>query len=217
MNKTQIEIIKQKINLEINNEKSNIFENYAEFFLEKNLHTNLISKNDAKLLFEKHIFDSLTINLFFEKHSNKKKSTLLDIGTGGGFPSVPIAILYDNINVYAIDSIRKKIKIIEEIKEEFKLANLFPICDRVENLKQQKFDYITTRAVAPLETILKYAIPHLKKDGYFIAYKSKKATEEIDKAQKAIKALGVKLVEIIEYTLPLEEKHERNLIIFKQK
>ena len=145
-----------------------------------------------------------------------KGQTLLDIGTGGGFPSVPIALLYDDIEVFALDSIKKKITVIEEIKDELNIPNLFSICDRVENI-EQKFDYITTRAVASLDTVLKYAISHLKKGGYFIAYKSKKAIDELKEAEKTIKKLNVKLVEIIEYKLPLEENHERNLIIFQTK
>lgn len=202
----------EKINIFLDKNKQEIFDNYARIFLEKNSRLNLISKNDEKFLFEKHIFDSLAINLFLKPHDGEN---LLDIGTGGGFPSIPIAILYKNLNVYPLDSIRKKIKIIEEIKNELDLKNLFPICDRVENTAQ-KFDYITTRAVASLDIVLKYAIPHLKKGGYFIAYKSKKASDELKDAEKTVKLLKVKLIDIIEYTLPLEENYERNLIIFKK-
>lgn len=202
----------EQLNVTLDENQMELFDKYVRIFLKKNSHLNLISKNDEKFLFEKHIFDSLAINLFIKP---KVGQTLLDIGTGGGFPSVPAAILYDNINIFAVDSIRKKIKAIEEIKEELKLTNLFPICDRVENIKEQ-FDYVTTRAVASLDITLKYAIPHLKKGGYFIAYKSKKTTDEIKEAQKTIKSLNVKLVDIIEYKLPLEEIYERNLIIFKK-
>lgn len=215
MNKTQMEILKQVLNLELNDAKTELFNKYERIFLEKNSHTNLISKNDEKLLFEKHIFDSLAIGKFFKNRQSESLRKLIDIGTGGGFPSIPIALFYDNINVFAIDSIRKKINIIEEIKTELGLKNLFPICDRVENHKE-KYDYITTRAVAPLEVILKYAIPNLKVGGHFIAYKSKKALDELKNAEKTIKLLGVKMVDIIEYTLPLEEVYERNLIIFSR-
>lgn len=211
MNKTEIKIL-EKLNVVLDKNKAELFEKYARIFLEKNSRLNLISKNDEKFLFEKHIFDSLAINLFLKPQDGQN---LLDIGTGGGFPAVPASILYDNLNVFAIDSIRKKIKAIEEIKEELKSVNLFPICDRVENIKEQ-FDYVTTRAVASLDIALKYAIPHLKNGGYFIAYKSKKATDEIKEAQKTIKSLRVKLIDIMEYTLPLEENYERNLIIFKK-
>lgn len=221
MNESQIKSLKDFLDIDLSQDKIEIFEKYKKVFLEKNSHTNLISKNDEKFLFEKHIFDSLAINKFFNKQKNKDLKSLLDIGTGGGFPSVSISVLYDNINVFAIDSIRKKINIIEEIKNELGLKNLFPICDRVENLQKkndlEKYDYITTRAVAPIDLILKYAVPNLKQGGYFIAYKSKNALNELKDAQKTIKRLGVKMTDIIEYTLPLEEIHERNLIIFQNK
>lgn len=211
MKKKQIELLKT-LNIELNDDNTELFEKYARVFLEKNSRINLISKNDEKFLFEKHIFDSLAINLFLKPNKNE---TLLDIGTGGGFPSIPVAILYPELKVYPLDSIRKKINAIEEIKSELNLENLFPICERAENIKE-KFDYITTRAVAPIDKILKYAIARLKDGGYFIAYKSQKAEEELKEAQKTMKNLKVKVVKIIDYTLPLEELHQRKLIIFKR-
>lgn len=188
------------------------FTEYINFFLEQNSKLNLISKNDEKYLWEKHIFDSLAIEKFFKKY--KSGSTLLDIGTGGGFPSVPIALQYPKIEVYALDSIRKKINAIETIKQELNIHNLHPICNRAENINQ-KFDIITSRAVASLDKIIGYALPLLKKDGYFAAYKALKAQDEIADAQKILKKFKAKIVDIIEYDLPLEENHTRNLIIIK--
>lgn len=196
----------------LNKDKSDIFNKYMELFLEKNSRVNLISKNDEKYLFEKHVFDSLAINKFLKP---KEGQTLLDFGTGGGFPSVPVSIFYDELQVFALDSIRKKIKVIEELKDDLGLENLHPICDRVEN-NNDKYDYVTTRAVASMDLILKYAAPKLKDGGYFIAYKSKKAMDEMKDANKTIKRLGLKLVKIIEYSLPLDENFERNLVIFKK-
>lgn len=192
----------------------NLFENYIKAFLNQNSMINLISKNDEKYLWEKHIFDSLSIENFFQIYGNDFK-TLLDIGTGGGFPSVPIAIAYPNLEVYAIDSIRKKINAIENIKAELNLSNLHPICDRVENLND-KFDLITSRAVAPLKVIAGYAAPLLNKGGYFIAYKSKRAEDEIEEARPVLKKQKLELVDILEYQLPLEEIYIRNLIVLKK-
>jgi 16S rRNA (guanine527-N7)-methyltransferase len=254
MNETQQKILKEELNIDLNAYKSDLFDKYARIFLEKNSRVNLISKNDEKFLFEKHIFDSLAINLLPSplalknfhncspsplagegrgegyqptclshltsleglgvKGYSQAGATLLDIGTGGGFPSIPIAIFYEKLNICALDSIRKKINLIEEIKDELMLENLFPICDRVENIKE-KYDYITTRAVASLDVILKYAVPKLKDGGYFIAYKSKKALDEIKEAKRTIRKSGLKLTDIIEYTLPIEEVYERNLIVFR--
>ena len=223
MNTNQIKIL-EELNIILNNNKSKLFEKFVRIFLKKNSHLNLISQNDEKKLFEKHIFDSLAINLLplplageglGVRGHFQQNQTLLDIGTGGGFPAIPIAILYENLKVYPLDSIRKKINAIEEIKEELGLKNLFPICDRVENIKEE-YDYITSRAVAPLDKILKYSEPRIKKGGYFIAYKSKKGIDELKEAQNTIKKSGIKLVEIIEYKLPLEETFERNLIVFQK-
>lgn len=189
------------------------YNEYIQAFLKQNAKLNLISKNDEKFLWEKHIFDSLSIEKFFDKY--KKGKTMLDIGTGGGFPALPVAYTYKDIDVYPLDSIRKKINAINEMKDELNLENVFPICERAEKLSQ-KFDLITSRAVAPLKVISGYALPLLKKDGYFVAFKSVKAQEEIDDAKLILKKFNAKVIDIIEYDLPLEENHTRNLIVIKQ-
>lgn len=216
MNKEQLKQLSEKLNIILSANKLDMFERYEKIFLEKNTQVNLISKNDEKLLFEKHIFDSLAINLLLCKKNHLRGKTLLDIGTGGGFPSVPISIFYDNLKVVALDSIGKKINAIQDIKNEIGIVNLNTVCGRVEN-HIEKYDYVTTRAVSSLDNILKYAIPKLNPEGLFIAYKSKKISEEIKEAEKTLKNLGVKIVETINYTLPLEEVYERNLIVFKSK
>lgn len=190
----------------------NDFEQYMTAFLNQNAKLNLISKNDEKFLWEKHIFDSLAIEKFFNKYQTG--NTLLDFGTGGGFPSVPIALSYPKIQVTALDSIAKKIRAITEIKNELNIKNLIPVCSRVENI-EEKYDIVTSRAVASLDKIIEYAIPHLKKDGYFVAYKSVKVQEEIANAKLTLKKHKAEVIDIIEYDLPLEENHTRNLVIIK--
>lgn len=188
------------------------FTEYKRVFLEENSKRNLISKNDEKFLFEKHIYDSLGIKLFFEKY-NIHRAKILDIGCGGGFPCVPLAIEYPEFKITGIDSIKKKIDAINEIKNQLKLDNLSTICDRVENIKEQKFDIITSRAVADLSKIAEYALPLLKRNGYFVAYKSRKTQEEIDNATQVLKQYNAEVKEILTYTLPLEEVYERNLVV----
>lgn len=190
------------------------FTKFIKCFLEQNSKLNLISKNDEKFLWEKHIFDSLSIEKFFEKYPCNCKR-LLDIGTGGGFPAVPIAIAYPNIQVYGLDSIRKKINAIEQVKINLNIENLHTICDRVENISIEQFDIITSRAVAPLSVITNYAMPHLKKGGYFIAYKSVKTQDEIEDAKKILKKYKANVIDVIEYKLPLEENFVRNLIVIQ--
>lgn len=192
------------------------YEEYMKIFLEENSKVNLISRNDEKYLWEKHVFDSLAIENFFEKFDTSKIKTILDIGTGGGFPSIPIAITYPHLKVTALDSIAKKIRAVQTIKDKLNIENLEPICTRVENL-DAKFDMVTSRAVSSLKNICEYALPKLKKGGYFVAYKSRKTPQEIEEANSILKKYNSKIVDIIEYSLPLEENHERNLIVILKK
>ena len=190
------------------------FTDYINAFLNQNSKLNLISKNDEKFLWEKHIFDSLSIEKFFEKYKPSAEK-LLDIGTGGGFPSVPTALAYPDIEVFALDSIRKKINAIENIKAVLNIQNLHTICERAENIKD-KFDIVTSRAVAPLKIITGYAMPLLNKNGYFVAYKSIRTEEEIKEAKNILKKYNAEVTDIIKYDLPLEENHTRNLIIINK-
>jgi len=191
------------------------FDNYQKEFLVQNSITNLISKNEEKYLFEKHIYDSLSIKLFFEEYKFVPE-TLLDIGTGGGFPSVPIAMEYPKISVYAIDSIRKKINAVQNIADKLELKNLYLINDRVENIRNQTFDVITSRAVGRIASLVEYAYPILNKGGYIILYKSKTSDEEISEAKDIIRKYHLKIKPPIEYTLPLEEIYTRRLVILEK-
>ena len=188
---------------------------YKEYFLEENAKHNLISKNDEKFLWEKHIYDSLAIKLFFEKYKIQK-AQVLDIGCGGGFPCVPVAIEFPELKIVGLDSIRKKINSVQTISEKLELTNLELVCDRAENLKNKNFDIVMSRAVADMSKISEYALPLLKKGGYFIAYKSKKALEELENAKLVLKKYSAEVIDIIEYTLPLEEVYERNLVCIKK-
>lgn len=197
--------------------KNSNLKKFSEVFLEKNKVINLISKNDEKVFFEKHIFDSLSIEKFFEKYNVKYAGmNMLDIGTGGGFPSVPIAICYPEINVVGLDSIAKKIRAIEDFKNDLKLDNLTLINDRAENLKT-KYDIVVSRAVSRLDKVVEYAMPLLKDGGYFVCYKSKQVFDEIREAKEAIFKKKAELLEVIEYKLPLEENFERFLVVIKKK
>lgn len=191
------------------------FTEFTNVFLKENSKHNLISKNDEKFLFEKHIYDSLSIKLFFEKYSVSCQE-LLDIGCGGGFPCIPIAIEFPQIEVTGLDSIGKKINSILEIKSELKIGNLKAVCSRAENIKGKNFDIITSRAVGELCKISQYALPLLKSGGYFIAYKSKKALQEIENSQKVLDKYGAKVIDIIDYTLPLDEIYQRNLVVIQK-
>ena len=213
------ETLEKDFDISISKTNEQQIDTFEQLFKIYNNHTNLISKNDEIHLFEKHIYDSLSFLLFKNRYITSENTKLLDIGTGGGFPSIPIAITCENIDIYPIDSIAKKIGFIELIQKELRLQNLHPICKRVEDLElKQKasFDIVTSRAVAPLNTLLEYAIPFLKQNGYFVAYKSKNADEEIQNAQNALSVLKAEIIDRIEYKLPKLEEYKRELIIIKK-
>ena len=189
-----------------------IFSEYEKLFIEENHKVNLISKNDEKFLWEKHICDSLALEEFFNKYNKPRE--MLDIGTGGGFPSVPLAVIYPEIKIYALDSIAKKIRAVSVFKEKLGLKNLIPVCKRAEKF-DKNFEFITSRAVSSLKNICEYALPKLKKDGYFVAFKSRKLQEEIEEANPILKKYGAKVIDIIPYNLPSEQDLERYLAVIK--
>lgn len=186
---------------------------YTEIFLEENSKLNLISKNDEKFLWEKHIYDSLAIGKVFEKYG--KPGNLLDIGTGGGFPAIPVALAYPDIKVTAVDSIAKKIRAVQTIIKKLELKNLTAVCSRIENLSGQ-YDIVVSRAVSSLKNICEYALPKLKKGGYFAAYKSRKAPDEIKETYHILKKHNAQIIDIIEYSLPLAKSPVRNIVVIGQ-
>lgn len=189
------------------------FRQYCEVFLEENSKHNLISKNDEKVLFEKHIYDSLSLKIFLEKY-NIQSCKILDIGCGGGFPCIPLAIELAEFDITGVDSIQKKINSVNTIIGKLGLCNIKTICIRAEKLNEQ-YDIVVSRAVASMEKICEYALPLLKKNGYFVAYKSKKAQTEIEEAKEVLNKYGAKIIDIIDYRLPLKELYERNLVVVK--
>ena len=133
----------EKINLSFNEKQINRFNKFIEIITGYNSKVNLVSNNDIKYIFEKHIYDSLALNLFLTGYYNGKGIKLLDIGTGGGFPAVPLALAFENIEITAVDSTKKKIDFINIVKNELEINNLMTLCSRVEELDKSfknKFD-----------------------------------------------------------------------------
>jgi len=220
MNKEKIqEDIKNLINQELSKQTIEKIQMFVQLFKYYNAHTNLISKNDEQYIYEKHIYDSLALSLFINKYELKENIKILDVGTGGGFPSIPLSIIYPDTEIFAIDSIAKKIGFIELVKKELRLENLTPICKRVEDLSKdyrESFDIVTSRAVASLNTLLEYTIPFAKTNAYFIAYKSKNVDNEIVEAQNALTTLNSEIIDKISYKLPLDETFTREIIVIKK-
>lgn len=219
MNDVQLGILKNELGLELSPSICEKFEAHKKLFLEYSSHTNLMSKGDSALLFEKHIFDSLAIF----KHKGFACATggemagsafkILDVGTGGGFPGLILAICFENIEVIAVDSIAKKINFIDLAARELGLKNIKPIRARTEELPPQNVDIITSRAVGSMLEIYKNSHQHLKNGGEFIFWK---ASPEVYEAE--IKELQTFLrrkiaPKTITYNLPTPEAHNRTLII----
>lgn len=192
------------------------FSKFTEMFEEYNSHTNLMSKNEVRNLAQKHIPDCLSIEKFFEKYGKNYKK-ILDVGTGGGLPAIPLAIQYPEIQIYALDSIAKKINFIKSVKEELKLENLFPVCCRTEDFEGRgQFDIVVSRAFAPLPATLEFCSPFAQKNGYIISYKSLLADEELKKSENAVNLLKISFAEKIEISTRNDGTEERCLLVFRK-
>lgn len=210
MTDKRINLIKKLYGIDVNVDVLKKTDKFIELFIEYNSHTNLMSKNDIDVIFEKHILDSISLVLF---DKFKDASVIVDVGCGGGFPSVVLSVFFPDKKIYAVDSVSKKINFINLIKSELELYNLFPLLTRVEDYPPLGADIITNRAVGKIKDIWKYSKKHLNSDGYFISYKAKTADDEALDAMKG--CIELKDKKIIDYELPLKENHTRKLVIFK--
>ena len=204
------EIIKKLYNFSPNEASLIKLNEWEKIFIEYNSHTNLMSKNDINVLFEKHVLDSLAIKLCDSFKDNLK---IIDIGAGGGFPSLILSIFFPENEIVAIDSIRKKTDFLNLAKEKLNLNNLRIINDRIENIPSINADILTNRAVGKIEDVWKFSKKHLKNNGIFISYKAKTAEDETKIALEKYKELN--LINIITYNLPLNENYIRKLVVLK--
>ncbi len=205
-----IQIIKQYTNLEPSKNSIELYQKWEKLFMEYNAHTNLMSKNEIPVLFEKHVIDSLVLN---KTNYLKNGIKICDIGAGGGFPSVILAIFFPDIEIVCVESIGKKTNFISLVKNELKLDNLTVINKRAENIEPLRADILTNRAVGKIEKVWSFSKKHLKKGGLFISYKATTSKEEAKIAAEKFKEL--KNPEYFPYALPVSENLTRELVIFK--
>lgn len=194
----------------ISREKIEKLESFRELLLFYNSKFNITTIKDKEQVYVKHFLDSIYCEKLF-----KENSSVIEIGSGGGFPSIPLKIFRDDLSFTLVESTGKKCLFLKEAVKELKLENVQVINSRAEDLAKdnkyrEKFDHVTARAVARLNSLCEYCIPFIKKGGTFIALKGN-AEEEIEEAKNAVEILGGKYKSIKEYNLPLEDA-KRTLI-----
>ncbi len=174
-------------------------ENYkklTEYILEWNSKINVTAIRDPEEFYEKNIKDSLAV-LKLPEFSESRR--VLDLGTGGGFPGLPLAMACPDKEFVLLDSVAKKLKVVSSAADEFGLSNVDVVNMRAEDLAKwpayrESFDAVVSRAVANMSTLSEYCLPFVKKGGYFIAYKTEDALAEISEAEHAIRVLGGELI-----------------------
>lgn len=210
----KIFIDKLENKIDITDKQIENFYNYMIGIIDWNTKINLTAITEENMFIVKHFIDSLTINKYV-----KSAKSLIDIGTGAGFPGIPLKIINENMKVTLIDSVNKKLNVIRDLSAKIDLENLEIIHTRAEDLAQNKeyretYDIATTRAVSNISTIVEYMLPFVKLNGSAICMKGPNFKEELENAKKAIDVLGGK-IENIE-SLNVGDELERNIIVIRK-
>lgn len=207
----------KQLNIPYNEETERKFIKYRDLLKEWNQKINITSIEDDEDIYVKHFLDSVL--LMNEDNYNEEKS-IIDVGTGGGFPGLPLKIVNNNYKVTLLDSLRKRIDFLTIVANELLLDDVKFIHGRAEDFGQnkdyrEKFDICVSRAVAPLNVLSEYCLPFVKKGGYFAAYKSENISSEIENSEKAVRKLGGIVKEIREINLPGTDIIRKIIIIEK--
>ena len=188
------------------------FYKYMNLLIEWNQKINLTAIVEPKEIIQKHFIDSMSVLDYLQ---DKKK--IIDVGTGAGFPGIPIKIANPNINVTLLDSLQKRVNFLEEVVSQLELDKIKVVHSRAEDYakeNRESYDVAISRAVANMSTLVEYLLPYVKQDGIVICMKGPNIEDELEKSKKAISILGGK-IEHIEH-LFLDEEMERNLIIIRK-
>ena len=202
----------EKIDIKFTEEQLNQFYKYMNLLLEWNEKINLTAITDPNEVILKHFIDSLTINKYI-----KENSTLADVGTGAGFPGIPLKILRPDLKITLVDSLNKRINFLNEVINKLNLVNIETVHSRIEDFGKDKkyresFDFVTARAVANLAVLSEYLLPIAKVGGQCVCMKGSSVEEELSNGKNAIKVLGGKIKNIDEFVLP-DSDMSRNVII----
>lgn len=217
---SQFEKYLEQFQITLSNKQKEQFLKYYELLIEWNGFMNLTAITEFDDVMKKHFADSLSIvKAFSEIRTEKLK--VIDIGTGAGFPGIPLKIVFPQIELTLLDSLQKRLKFLQEVIEQLELGEVELIHGRAEDfckpsMKREQYDLCVSRAVANLATLSELCLPYVKVGGKFIPYKSEKAEEEVKAAQKAIGLLGGEVKEQIEFELP-ESDIGRTLVVIEKK
>ncbi len=205
--------------VELNETQLSQFYTYYEMLIEWNEKINLTAITDFDEVLKKHFLDSIAIGRILNQYDN---ISILDIGTGAGFPGIPIKIAFPNVEITLMDSLNKRVNFLNEVIERLSLKKINAIHGRAEdfakkNLMREKFDLCVSRAVANLSSLSEFCLPYVKVGGRFISYKSEKAKEELEASKNAISILGGGNVICDEFSLPDTDFNRTFVIIEKIK
>ncbi len=202
-----------KYNFELSSSQQEQFDKYFNMLVETNKYMNLTAITEENEVIFKHFLDSVL------PHENiLKNSKIVDVGSGAGFPALPLKILRPDLNICMVDSLNKRINFLNGVINELKLTKITAIHSRAEDFaknNREKYDFAVARAVAPLNTLVEYLLPLIKVGGKAIIYKSSKLNEEIELSENAIKILGAEIEKVEKFYIN-EFELERNVLILRK-